>query len=217
MLNESVGENIRCLRERKKLTQEDLAGKLGVTRQTVSQWERQKAYPDIEMLKRIAAALDVGLLTVVYGHEEPQPDYGVFPSRVQQILFYAMLALSLVGWFLPWFSYNPGVMGYRYGTGMLVYLALPLAALVQLTRLPLSRRWDALIVLLLLLSPACCLFLLFTWEHMALISSVLFHDISWESIRATTYPGYWLALALSLLPLLFYPLCRRDFSREKKG
>lgn len=216
MLNESVGENIRCLREQKKLTQEALAEKLGVTRQTVSQWERQKAYPDIEMLKRIAAALEVGLMTVVYGHEEPQPDYGVFPSRTQRVLFYSLFALSLAAWFLPWFSYNPGIMGYRYGTGMLVYLALPLAALVQLTRLRLSRRWDALIVLLLLLQPACCIFLLFTWEHMALIGSSLFHDVSWESIRATTYPGYWLSLVLFSLPPLFYPLCRRDFSREKK-
>lgn len=217
MLNESVGENIRYLREQKHLTQEALAEKLGVTRQTVSQWERQKAYPDIEMLKRIAAALDVGLMTVVYGHEEPQPDYGVFPSRTQRVLFYSFFALSLAAWFLPWFSYNPGVMGYRYGTGMLIYLALPLAATVQLTRLRLSRRWDALIVLLLLLQPACCIFLLFTWEHMSLISSALFHDISWESIRATTYPGYWLSLVLFSLPPLVYPLCRRDFSRSGKN
>lgn len=215
MLNESVGENIRCLRERKHLTQEELAGKLGVTRQTVSQWERQKAYPDIEMLKRIAAALEVGLLTVVYGHEEPQPDYGVFPSREQKVIFYSLLALSLIGYFLPWFSYNPGVMGYRYGTGLLVYHAIPLLALVQLTRLHLSRRWDAVIYLLLLMQPVSCLFLLFTWEHMSLISAELFSPINWEYVRASTYPGYYVSLMLFLLPLLMYPFCRKPFSRGK--
>ena len=87
MIHESVGENIRYFREKRGMTQEALAEPLHVTRQTVSQWERQKAYPDIEMLKRIAAVLDVGILSLIYGSEEPQPDYGVFPSRTQRALF----------------------------------------------------------------------------------------------------------------------------------
>ncbi len=216
MINESVGENIRHFREKRGMTQEDLALPLNVTRQTVSQWERQRAYPDIEMLKRIAAVLDVGILSLIYGHEEPQPDYGAFPSRAQKYIFYFVLALTLAGYFLPWFSFNPGVMGYRYGSALLFYHAIPLLAIVQMTRLRLSRRWDIGVAVLLLVQPVSCVLRLFTWQYHAFIASERFSLIDWEFVRETAYPGYYLSLVLFCLPLLLYPLCRREFSREER-
>lgn len=63
----SVAKHIRRLRTEQHLTQEDLAGKLFVTRQTVSAWETGKAQPDLETLERIAAALGVEVTELIYG------------------------------------------------------------------------------------------------------------------------------------------------------
>ena len=50
----SIGINIKALRKEKDLTQEQLAELFGVSFQAVSKWETGAAYPDIEMLPRIA-------------------------------------------------------------------------------------------------------------------------------------------------------------------
>lgn len=49
-----LSENIRKYRMKKNLTQEDLAGLLGVTPQSVSKWERAECYPDITCLPALA-------------------------------------------------------------------------------------------------------------------------------------------------------------------
>ena len=57
----SLGENIRKFRLRMKLTQEELAGKLHVSPQSVSKWERSESLPDTAMLPDIADSLGVSL------------------------------------------------------------------------------------------------------------------------------------------------------------
>ena len=52
-----LGKNIKRLRLERKLTQEILAEFLGVTFQSVSNWERGESYPDITMLPEIAVFL----------------------------------------------------------------------------------------------------------------------------------------------------------------
>ena len=49
-----LGENIKRLRRERELTQEALAEYLGVTFQSVSNWERGESYPDITILPEIA-------------------------------------------------------------------------------------------------------------------------------------------------------------------
>lgn len=51
-------ENIRNLRKAKGWSQEELAIKLNVVRQTVSKWEKGLSVPDSQMLIRIADELD---------------------------------------------------------------------------------------------------------------------------------------------------------------
>lgn len=46
-MNESIGNRICKFRKEKGLTQEDLAGKLGVSSQAVSKWENDQSCPDI--------------------------------------------------------------------------------------------------------------------------------------------------------------------------
>ena len=53
-----LNETISKARKRKRLTQEQLAQKLYVTRQAVSRWERGEVVPGIDMLKLIAITLE---------------------------------------------------------------------------------------------------------------------------------------------------------------
>ena len=52
-----LGEQIRSLRIARKMTQVQLAKKLGVSKQTVSNWENDNVPPSIEMLRKVAKAL----------------------------------------------------------------------------------------------------------------------------------------------------------------
>ena len=53
-----LSDNIKTLRKSKGLTQEELANRINVVRQTVSKWEKGYSVPDAEMLKKIAEVLD---------------------------------------------------------------------------------------------------------------------------------------------------------------
>ena len=53
-----LGDNIKKLRSAAGLSQEELAGKLHVVRQTVSKWEKGLSVPDADMLIALAQALD---------------------------------------------------------------------------------------------------------------------------------------------------------------
>lgn len=54
-----LNENIQALRKSKGLSQEELALKLNVVRQTVSKWERGLSAPDAEILVALGETLDV--------------------------------------------------------------------------------------------------------------------------------------------------------------
>ena len=55
------GERLIRLRKEKKISQEQLAEDLGVTRQTISNWENYKNYPDIAMLTMISDKYKISL------------------------------------------------------------------------------------------------------------------------------------------------------------
>ena len=56
-----LNENIKVLRKTKGLTQDELAIRLNVVRQTVSKWEKGLSVPDAEMLQRIGEVFEVNV------------------------------------------------------------------------------------------------------------------------------------------------------------
>ncbi len=56
-----IGENIQHLRKSKSMSQESLAEKVGVSRQTIAKWEAGESAPDLEMAGKLSQALDVSL------------------------------------------------------------------------------------------------------------------------------------------------------------
>ncbi len=65
-----IGKNIQKLRKEKNMSQEQLAEKLNVTRQAVSNWETEKTQPDIETLNKIAIIFEVSIEKLIYGKEK---------------------------------------------------------------------------------------------------------------------------------------------------
>ena len=56
-----TGAVIRKLREKKKITQEELADMIHVSGKAVSKWETGQGFPDISLLEPLAKALDISL------------------------------------------------------------------------------------------------------------------------------------------------------------
>lgn len=63
-----TGAAIKALREKNKMTQMQLAGKIGVCDKTISKWETGKGYPDITLLEPIADALGVSVTELLSGN-----------------------------------------------------------------------------------------------------------------------------------------------------
>jgi len=61
----SIGENIKQLRQKNNLTQEELASKIYVTRNAISKWETDKGIPSIDNLKQLATLFKVSLDLIV--------------------------------------------------------------------------------------------------------------------------------------------------------
>ena len=55
----TTGQLIKAARKRVGLTQSDLAAKLGITYQSIGQWERGIRKPKLETIKKIGAALEI--------------------------------------------------------------------------------------------------------------------------------------------------------------
>lgn len=62
-----VNTMIKVLRTEQRLSQEQLAEQLNVTRQAVSNWETGKTQPDIETLTQLAEYFDVSVEQLIYG------------------------------------------------------------------------------------------------------------------------------------------------------
>lgn len=60
-----LNENIKTIRKSKGLSQEELAVKLNVVRQTVSKWEQGLSVPDADMLLSLSEALETPVSTLL--------------------------------------------------------------------------------------------------------------------------------------------------------
>ncbi len=61
----TLGEKIQTLRKQQGLSQEALAEKLAVTRQTVSKWELNRSLPDLDFIARLSAVFQVSVDSLI--------------------------------------------------------------------------------------------------------------------------------------------------------
>ena len=83
------GENLKTLRKQKGFSQEELATRLHVVRQTISKWEKNLSVPDAYTLIRLAEILEVSfseLLGEKIENENTASDVAVQLSRINEQL-----------------------------------------------------------------------------------------------------------------------------------
>ena len=84
-----VGENLKTLRKQKGFSQEELATRLHVVRQTISKWEKNLSVPDADTLIRLAEILEVSvseLLGAKIENENTASDVAEQLSRINEQL-----------------------------------------------------------------------------------------------------------------------------------
>lgn len=77
------GENLKRARQKQGISQEELASRLHVVRQTVSKWERGLSVPDADLLVRLAEILDIPVSVLLGGM--PEPDAPAPDTVAQQL------------------------------------------------------------------------------------------------------------------------------------
>ena len=78
-------ENIKIIRKDRGLTQEELAIRVNVVRQTVSKWEKGLSVPDAELLQKIAEVLEVSVSQLLGREEEPEKDRNEVAEQLSRI------------------------------------------------------------------------------------------------------------------------------------
>ena len=89
MTNYVTGDTIRYLRERRHLTQRELAERLNVSDKTISKWEKNLSVPDADTLIRLAEILEVyvsELLGTKIENENVASDVAEQLSRINEQL-----------------------------------------------------------------------------------------------------------------------------------
>ena len=103
-----IGKNISKIRKENKLTQDDLAEKYCVTRQTISNWENGKSYPDLETLVKISDDFKISLDILLKEDNKMVKDIAKKQKRYKWIIIpivlYAILIIGIIGVIL--YAYN---------------------------------------------------------------------------------------------------------------
>lgn len=87
-----LSENLKSFRKSRGITQEELATRLNIVRQTISKWEKGLSVPDSDMLIRIAEILEVNVSELLGTHmiegaeEATTPDIAEQLSRINEQL-----------------------------------------------------------------------------------------------------------------------------------
>ena len=107
--------NLRRLRKKARLSQDALAERLSVSRQTVSSWERGNSYPDLDMLVRISDALATDPNELLYPNRKHKSSS---VSRLVDDDFFGKLAVVI--WFAGLLlGLSAGSQGYVSGPNAL--------------------------------------------------------------------------------------------------
>ena len=124
----NLGDNIQALRRRRGLSQEQMAEKLNVTRQTISKWELNQSAPDLNYLCQLSEIFGISLDALVKGEGEPEENTvqgSTKPRKKGKWLLIVMTVVSLLllilcGYAVYQLNQPPIIGGANETTGILV-------------------------------------------------------------------------------------------------
>ena len=137
-MEHDIGSKIKAARLEKKLTQEQVAEILGVSRQTISNWENEKSYPDIISVIKMSDCYEVSLDYLLKGEQKMktydddlEESTNVVKSNANRNKIITILSYMLVWaiamivfWF---FTSGSDAMGYSL---MFLWIILPVTTFV---------------------------------------------------------------------------------------
>ena len=137
-MEHDIGSKIKTVRIEKKLTQEQVAELLGVSRQTISNWENEKSYPDIISVIKMSECYDVSLDYLLKGEQKMKTYYEYLEestnvvksntnrNKIITILSYLLIwAFAMIVFWL--FTSGSDAMGYSL---MFLWIILPVATFI---------------------------------------------------------------------------------------
>ena len=130
-----IGSKIKAARMGKRLTQEQVAELLGVSRQTVSNWENEKSYPDIISVIKMSECYEVSLDYLLKGEQKMKSYYDYLEestnvvksntNRNKIIIVFSYLLIWTLSMVVFWFfTSGSDAMGYSL---MFIWIILPVA------------------------------------------------------------------------------------------
>ena len=111
---ENIGKRIMTLRKKAGMSQEDLASKLNVSRQSISKWESGQSLPDVEKIALISKIFNVSTDSLIHGTE--MPSRHSCPWH-RDDLAYGVLTIAIMFCCFNWIEYQllpkimPGIIG----------------------------------------------------------------------------------------------------------
>ena len=122
----NIGKRIVDLREKRGLSQKDLAEMIPVTPPTLSRWENGLITPPLSQLERIGAVLDLPLEDIISGDKA---DYDKLRKRfirvrVLSVAMAVVILVSVLFWIMPKYRIIQEKETYRddYGKTLIVYV-----------------------------------------------------------------------------------------------
>ena len=123
-----LGKNIIRIRKENNLTQDDFAKKYFVTRQTVSNWENSKSYPDLETLIKISDDFNISLDILLKDDDKMVKNISKKQNNYKYIKLFVII-LNIIG------------------VACLIYFAIPFirhdASIVNPNAMLSSYSWDS--------------------------------------------------------------------------
>ena len=103
----NIGEKLYELRKEKHLSQEEVAEKLDVTRQTISKWETNQSTPDFDKIKPLCELYDITADELLTGEkkqteiiEQPMSNQTIKQKRAQGISIGVLLYFVAIVWIM---------------------------------------------------------------------------------------------------------------------
>ena len=89
-----LGNHIKHYRNEKGLSQEELAERVYVTRQTISNWENNKNYPDINSIVLLSEVFEISIDNLIKGDLEEMKKE-INSEEVKKLNFYSWMVLII--------------------------------------------------------------------------------------------------------------------------
>ena len=87
-----ISKQLIELRTKKRISQEELANELGVSRQAVSKWERDQGYPETENLIKLVNYYNTSADYILFGKKHGSEKTSIYDKNfVQALLFFGMI------------------------------------------------------------------------------------------------------------------------------